>query len=175
MRHSGGVTGAGREGVGGRPRRCRVLRTGGGLGAGKPRRPALKLLDDLQSLHSSHRDQPPGGRGRGLALETRTETRFFLSRCFLNVDYRCNSGFVTRMPYIIVSYKTVMRLIWVVRNPANDFPARLLGVPGRHGAFEPPALPNDRRVRSVSPGNPTRSRWLETALFTAMAVNPHSP
>ena len=26
-----------------------------------------------------------------------------------------------------MSYKTVIRLLWVVRNPANDFPARLLG------------------------------------------------
>ena len=27
-----------------------------------------------------------------------------------------------------MSYKTVIRLLWVVRNPANDFPARLLGL-----------------------------------------------
>ena len=49
------------------------------------------------------------------------------------------------------------------------------GVPSHHGAPGPAPLPHDRRVRSPSPGNPTRSRWLETALFTAMAVNPHSP
>ena len=44
------------------------------------------------------------------------------------------------------------------------------GVPGHHGVVEPPARPHDRRVRDVSPGNPTQSRWLETALFTAMAA-----
>ena len=36
-------------------------------------------------------------------------------------------------------------------------------------------LTHDGRVRNADPNNPTRSRWLETALFTAMAVNPHSP
>ena len=45
------------------------------------------------------------------------------------------------------------------------------GVPGHHGVVEPPTRPHDRRVRNVSPGNPTQSRWLETALFTAMAGN----
>ena len=39
------------------------------------------------------------------------------------------------------------------------------------GAARPSALPHDRRVRNADPGNPTRSRWLETALFTAVAVN----
>ena len=37
------------------------------------------------------------------------------------------------------------------------------------------ALPHDRRVRNVSPGKPHPAGWLETALFTAMAVNPHFP
>ena len=36
-------------------------------------------------------------------------------------------------------------------------------------------LPSENRVRIASPGQPTREPWLETALFTAMAVNPHSP
>ena len=35
--------------------------------AGKPRRPALKLLDDLQSPHYNHRAQPPGGGAHGIA------------------------------------------------------------------------------------------------------------
>ena len=38
---------------------ARALRAGGGLGAGKPRRPALQLLDDLQSPHSNHRAAAP--------------------------------------------------------------------------------------------------------------------
>ena len=38
---------------------ARALRTGGGLGAGKPRRPALKLLDELQRAHSNHRAASP--------------------------------------------------------------------------------------------------------------------
>ena len=46
-----------------------------------------------------------------------------------------------------------------------------LGVLCYHCAAAPSALPHDRRVRNVSPGNPTRSRWLETALFTAPAGN----
>ena len=38
---------------------ARALRTGGGLGAGKPRRPVLKLLDELQRAHSNHRAASP--------------------------------------------------------------------------------------------------------------------
>ena len=46
----------------------------------------------------------------------------------------------------------------------------------RHlGLAVPSALPHDRRVRHADPDNPTRPRWLETALFTAMAVNPQFP
>ena len=38
------------------------------------------------------------------------------------------------------------------------------------------ALPHDRRVRNAGPGQThPAARWLETALFTAMAVNAHSP
>ena len=49
------------------------------------------------------------------------------------------------------------------------------GMRRHHGAAVPSAVPHDRQVRNISPGNPTRPGWLETALFTAMAVNPHSP
>ena len=41
------------------------------------------------------------------------------------------------------------------------------GVQHHHSPAVPSALPHDRRVRNVGPGHPTRSRWLETALFTA--------
>ena len=55
------------------------------------------------------------------------EPRFSPSRRFLNVDCRCNSGFLTRITYIIMPYKTGIRLPGVARNLANGFPARLLG------------------------------------------------
>ena len=90
--------------------------------------------------------------------------RFFSSRCFLNVDYRYNSGFVKHITYIIVSYKTVIRLIWIVRNPANDFPAGLLGGPAqaqRRGgnAGSESGGPTHRRHRLLlAVGGPPRGR-----------------
>ena len=59
-------------------------------------------------------------------LETRTETPILPSRRFLNVDYRCNRGFVKRITYTSMSCKTAIRLVGVARNQANGFPARLL-------------------------------------------------
>ena len=47
-------------------------------------------------------------------------------RRFLEVAYRCNSGFLTRITYITMPYKTVIRLLGVARKLANGFPARLL-------------------------------------------------
>ena len=43
------------------------------------------------------------------------------------------------------------------------------------GAAVPSALPYDRRVRNASLSQTHATPWLETALFTAMAVNPHPP
>ena len=60
------------------------------------------------------------------ALEVWPETRFSPSRRFLNVDWRCNSGFLKRIAYTTMPYKTGLRLVDVARNPANGFPARLL-------------------------------------------------
>ena len=45
---------------------------------------------------------------------------------FLSVAYRCNSGFLKRITYTAMPYKTGIRLLGVARNPANGFPARLL-------------------------------------------------
>ena len=59
-------------------------------------------------------------------LEVWPETRFSPSRRFLNVDCRCNSGFLKRIAYTTMPYKTRLRLLGVARNPANGFPARLL-------------------------------------------------
>ena len=59
-------------------------------------------------------------------LEVWPETRFSPSRRFLNVDCRCNSGFLKRIAYTTMPYKTGLRLLGVARNPANGFPARLL-------------------------------------------------
>ena len=61
-------------------------------------------------------------------LEVWPETRFSPSRRFLNVDWRCNSGFLKRIAYTTMPYKTGLRLLGVARNPANGFPARLLGI-----------------------------------------------
>ena len=69
----------------------------------------------------------PEQRTRG--LEVWPETRFSPSRRFLNVDCRCNSGFLKRIAYTTMPYKTGLRLLGVARNPANGFPARLLGAP----------------------------------------------
>ena len=41
--------------------------------------------------------------------------------------YRCNSRALQRITYTVMPYKTVIRLLIVARNPANDFSARLLG------------------------------------------------
>ena len=43
------------------------------------------------------------------------------------------------------------------------------GVQRHHGAAVPSALPHDRRVRNAEPGNPTRSRWLETLVAQQVA------
>ena len=48
------------------------------------------------------------------------------SRYFLGVDYRCNDGVLKRIAYTITPYTTVIRLLGVVQNPANGFPARPL-------------------------------------------------
>ena len=48
------------------------------------------------------------------------------SRYFLDVDYRCNDGFLKRITYTITPYTTVIRPFGVVQNPANGFPARPL-------------------------------------------------
>ena len=53
--------------------------------------------------------------------------RFSPSRRFLSDDYRCNSGFLKRIAYTTMPYKTGLRLLGVARNPANGFPARPLG------------------------------------------------
>ena len=63
----------------------------------------------------------------GVVLEVWPETRFSPSWRFLNVDWRCNSGFLKRIAYTTMPYKTGLRLLGVARNPANGFPARLLG------------------------------------------------
>ena len=60
------------------------------------------------------------------ALEVWPETQFSPSRRFLNVDCRCNSGFLKRIAYTTMPYKTGLGLLGVARNPANGFPARLL-------------------------------------------------
>ena len=60
--------------------------------------------------------------------------RFSPSHYFLGVDYRCNDGVLKRIAYDITPYTTVIRLLGVVQNPANGFPARPLGVDGQHGA-----------------------------------------
>ena len=66
------------------------------------------------------------------ALEVWPETRFSPSRRFLNVDCRCNSGFLKRIAYTTMPYKTGLGLLGVARNPANGFPARLLGCTFAH-------------------------------------------
>ena len=60
-------------------------------------------------------------------LEIWPETRFSPSHRFLYVDYRCNNGLRNRITYTTTPYKTGIRLLRVVQNPANGFPARLLG------------------------------------------------
>ena len=47
--------------------------------------------------------------------------------------YRCNSRALQRITYTVMPYKTVIRLLIVARNPANDFSARLLGDNSRCG------------------------------------------
>ena len=98
------------------------------------------------------------------ALEVWPETRFSPSRRFLNVDCRCNSGFLKRIAYTPMPYKTGLGLLGVARNPANGFPARLLGC-------------TNMPTRLVVPDwfTISQGRWLETALFPAMAVNPSLP
>ena len=51
--------------------------------------------------------------------------------------------------------------------PATCHSGHRLELPRGYSA----TLTHDGRVRNADPNNPTRSRWLETALFTAMAVN----
>ena len=51
---------------------------------------------------------------------------FSPSRYFLSVDYRCNYGVLKRIAYTITPYMTVIRLLAVVQNPADGFPARPL-------------------------------------------------
>ena len=73
-------------------------------------------------------------------LETWPETPILPKPSFLDVDYRCSNGFLQRMSYTTMPYKTVIRLLVVARNPTNGFPARLLdkgepvkgGVPAIH-------------------------------------------
>ena len=60
-------------------------------------------------------------------LEIWPETPFSSSRYFLDVDYRCNDGFLKRIAHTITPYTTVIRLLGVVHPPANGFPARPLG------------------------------------------------
>ena len=62
------------------------------------------------------------------------------SRRLLNVVCRCSSGFLKRITYTIMPYKTGIRLIGVARNPANGFPAKLLWVillTNRMGEMDP--------------------------------------
>ena len=49
------------------------------------------------------------------------------------------------------------------------------GVLRHHGAAGPSALPMIAESGTPARGRPTRSRWLETALFTAMAGNANLP
>ena len=69
-----------------------------------------------------------GGTDHLNNLEVWPETRFSPSQRFLNVDWRCNSGFLKHIAYTTMPYKTGLRLLGVARNPANGFPARLLVV-----------------------------------------------
>ena len=48
-------------------------------------------------------------------------------RLFLTSIARCNSGSLQRITYTILPANTGIRLLGVARNPANGFPARLLG------------------------------------------------
>ena len=59
-------------------------------------------------------------------LAYREDVRLKDSAAF-DVDYRCSNGFLQRMSYTTMPYKTVIRLLVVARNPTNGFPARLLG------------------------------------------------
>ena len=61
-----------------------------------------------------------------LRLEIWPETPILPSCYFLGVDYRCNDGVLKRIAYTITPYTTVIRLLGVVQNPANGFPARPL-------------------------------------------------
>ena len=61
-----------------------------------------------------------------VAAEIWPETPISPSRYFLGVDYRCNDGVLKRIAYAITPYTTVIRLLGVVQNPANGFPARPL-------------------------------------------------
>ena len=64
----------------------------------------------------------------------------------------------------------------LAHTPHSSAPGGLaMGMLCHSGAAVPLALPHDRRVRTASPGSPIWPAWLETGLFTAMAVNPHFP
>ena len=80
------------------------------------------LLHGWPEFWYSWRNQLP-------VLEVWPETRFSPSRRFLNVDCRCNSGFLNCITDTIMPHKTIIRLPGVARNPANGFPARPLGRP----------------------------------------------
>ena len=94
-----------------------------------PEARGVNVYDEYWELLKETREMPASGETPGGApLEVWPETRFSPSRRFLNVDCRCNSGFLKRIAYTTMPYKTGLRLLGVARNPANGFPARLLDV-----------------------------------------------
>ena len=89
----------------------------------------LAIAPRMKPFHRPSSQTPALALVKTAHLEVWPETRFSPSRRFLNVDCRCNSGFLKRIAYTTMPYKTGLRLLGVARNPANGFPARLLGRP----------------------------------------------
>ena len=94
------------------------------------------------------------------ALETRTETPILPKSSFFSDDCRCKGGFLNHITDTIMPHKTIIRLSGVARNPANGFPARLLGYRSPGQVFQavspqrcllelPRALPSDEGLRDT--------------------------
>ena len=81
-------------------------------------------------LRDSRLDSHHPANAHPTLAKSSQKPRFSPSRRFLIVYYPCNSGLLTRITYTTMLYKAGTRLLGVARNPANGFPARLLGIAG---------------------------------------------
>ena len=97
---------------------------GTGVGVREDDGPLKDKLDQALVLHGISPETP--GLLRFGRPQAYVRCIFSPSRYFLDVDYRCNDEVLKRITYTITPYTTVIRLLGVVQNPANGFPARPL-------------------------------------------------